>query len=414
MIPFALIGFGGGVTPVHYAIKKIARGGIDEGQVWALMTNGDLFVVGDAACTGLGKDESGANIQPTGWTLTNTGVTDIFPAQSRGAMVKKGPGQYEYCYAGGAGGASQWPVPETSLQNSWVTFPASAMQADGKNVYDGAIKVTGTYLMQSDGSVYQMKAGGPALAFAEKVKDIYSPGGNPAVRVDLDGTIKYSGFNGDVGVVSSSSDHNANFTWASIGTPGVVYEKAKAVIGQIKDPQSTGALQVASVVAQTADGKWWGSGSLAMLGARSSDSAGPSLIELTNIPAGCELYVSQMISQNITGLNWRRGLQSFIVDKEAGIYKSAGTQGGAYSLFRNLATGSSSTEYTDVDQAILDDGGVDYVVEGYGDTFTMLVTNSGHIFWCGRGYTGTQWPVPFRVASSYAGRLDDEKLLPPE
>lgn len=100
--------------------------------------------------------------------------------------------------------------------------------------------------------------------------------------------------------------------------------------------------------------------------------------------------------------------------EQAGIYKSAGTQGGAYSLFRNLATSFSSTVYTDVDQAVLDDGGIDYVVEGYGDQFTALVTNGGHIFWCGRGYTGTQWPVPFRVASAYNGRLDDEKLLPPE
>lgn len=97
--------------------------------------------------------------------------------------------------------------------------------------------------------------------------------------------------------------------------------------------------------------------------------------------------------------------------EQAGIYKSVGTQG-AYSLFRNLATSSSSTVYTDVDQAILDDGGIDYVVEGYGDQFTALVTNGGHIFWCGRGYTGTQWPAPFRVASAYNGRLDDENSFP--
>ncbi|QEG12102.1 hypothetical protein OMEGA_33 [Klebsiella phage vB_KaeM_KaOmega] len=413
MIPFAIIGFGGGVTPVPYAIKKLTKAGNDEGQLWALMTNGDLYVAGSAACTGLGKDGSGNNIQPDGWTLTNTGVIDVYPAQSRGAMVKKGPGQYEFCYAG-AGGPWQWPVVDASLQNSWNPMPASAMTVDGKNVYDEAVKVEGIYLVQADGSVYQMRSETPTLAFPEKVKDIYARGTGPSVRVDLDGTIKYTGINGNAAVVSTSAAQNTNYTWATVGTPGVVYERAKAVNGQIRDPNSAGALQVAAIVAQTADGKWWGSGSLSMLGASSSDSAGPSLQPLDSIPVGCELYVSQMVSQYIPGINWRRGLQSFIVDKQAGIYKSAGTQGGAYSLFRNLATSSSSTVYTDVDQAILDDGGIDYVVEGFGDQFTALVTNGGHIFWCGRGYTGTQWPVPFRVASAYNGRLDDEKLLPPE
>lgn len=411
MIPFVLLGYGGGKTPAIFGIKKLVKGGADEGQLWALMTNGDLYVVGDPACTGLGKDGSGVNIKPVGWTKTNTGVVDIIPAQSRGAMVKKGPGQYEYCYAGGS--PAQWPIPAAAQQNSWVTFPAASLVADGRNVYDDAVKITGKYLMQPDGAVYQILFAGPQLAFNEKVKDIYSPSfGAPAIRVDVDGTIKYTGINGTNPVVLGSSANTTSYTWTAVGTPGVVYQRAKAVNGQIKDPSSSGVLQTAAIVAQTADGKWWGSGSLQLLGVASAPSTGPSLTELTNVPAGSELSVAQMNSQNISGLGWRRGLQSFVIDKQAGVYKSAGTQGGAYSLFRNLATATSTTTLESVDQAIIDDGGIDYVVEGQGDQFTMLVTNKGHIFWTGRGYTTTAYPPPFQVASAYNARLDDSTLLP--
>lgn len=413
MIPFALLGFGGGNTPLPFGIKKVSLGGGNTGQIWALMTNGDLYVTGSPVPNGLGRTEAGVNVLPAGWTLTNTGVSEFWPLGGyNGGLCRKGAGVYEYTTNNSP---PYFPITADELRNSWNVLPSTWQEVDGRKVLDDAAYITAQYMVQPDGAVYRMVIAGPVLHFAEKVAH-FNVGGQTS-RVLLDGTLQYSGSRGTGGIGGSGESGTGMTNLVLTHPDGKKFVRAKTGRGQTRNSAQTGADQLTAIIALDEDGKWYGLGNIGDLGVYTSNVGGTVMRELTAIPPNSEIYVNGQYSQTWPQLSWRGGLQSFLVNKELGLYQSAGLQGtqfgGRYSLFRNLAVTSSAKVFTDVDQAILDDGGIDYVVEGTADQFGALVSGNGHIFWCGAGYTGANWPVPFRVASSYNGRLDDDKLLPP-
>lgn len=413
MIPFPLLGFGGGSTPVPFGLKKVRYGGTNN-QMWALTTKGDLYVAGTMAQNGLGTTEAGATISPLGWTLTNTGVTDFWPQMNYpGAIVKKGAGNYEIC---SSGSSPYLPSPsESTLANFWRPLDNDWQSVDGRKLLDDAVNIDGIYMVQPDGAVYQMSYLKPTLAFAEKVSFFRFGANGGSVRILLDGTLQYSGVNGMSNIGSGGS--NTDLTNRVIVHPaGKRYVKATCGRGQIRDSVGTGADQLAAVIAMDEDGVWYGVGDLDYLGVNSSGVNGANPIALANVPAGSDLYLNAQYSQTWPQLSWRAGLQCYLVNKDLGLYQSTGTQGtqfgGRYSLFRDLGVTTSSKAWANMDQAIIDDGGVDYVIDGSSDQFSALVTGNGHIFWCGVGYGGTAWPSTFYAVANYKGRLDDNNLVP--
>jgi hypothetical protein len=410
MIPFPIINFGAGpIIPAGVKIKNILHN--VSGGIYLLLTNGDLYVVGNQGGNGLGKNGT-ANILPSGWTLTNTGVEEVYPASityGSGVWVKKNNNLYEYT------SSSVFPAVATELNNSWNVLPASYYTIGGINILSSAIQITKNYAIQPDGTVYQFKAAGPEVAWPEKTKYIFENTFNQ-VRVDIDGSLKYNGPNGYDRIDGTVSGATTTLSWKTIGDSSIRYVKAKCSRGQIRDPSGgTGAVPIVAVFAQREDGVWEGCGSTGRAGSSLGNLQGPTLGVMTDVPTGSDLYTGQVSSYREASLGVRTALQTYIVDRVTNTYLSSGGQGGeTYSLYRNLPIATNSTTYASMDQQIIDDGGVLTIAEGFGDTFGLLATNNGGLYWVGKGYSGANWPSDFNNTSTYLSKFNLEGIVIPE
>lgn len=408
MIPFPIINFGAGpVIPTGVKIKSILNPA--SGQIFLLLTNGDLYVAGNQATNGLGKNGT-SSILPVSWTKTNTNVQEIYPTPiqySTSVWVKKNNGTYEYITS------QVFPAVATELNNSWNVLPSSYYVVNGVNILSSATQITKNYAIQPDGTVYQFKVAGPEIAWAEKTRHIFENNFNQ-VRVDNDGSLKYNGPNGN-DKIDASKAIDATLSWQTIGDSSVRYLKAKCSRGQIKDQSGgTGAVAIVAVFAQREDGSWDGVGSIGRAGTSVGNPVGPTLTPLSEIPSGSDLYVGQVISYRDASLGTRTALQSYIVDKVANTNKSSGMQGGeTYSLFRNLPIATNSTAYVEMDAQIAADGGVLTISEGFNDTFGLLATNNGGLYWTGKGYSGSAFPAGFNNTSTYISKFNLDGIVIP-
>lgn len=408
MIPFPIINFGAGpIIPTGVKIKSILNP--SSGQIFLLLTNGDLYVAGNQATNGLGKNGTSA-ILPVSWTKTNTNVQEIYPTPilySTSVWVKKNNGTYEYITS------QVFPAVATELNNSWNVLPSSYYTVDGVNILSSATQITKNYAIQADGTVYQFKVAGPEIAWTEKTRYIFENNYNQ-VRVDNDGSVKYNGPNGYDRIIGSQAA-DANLVWETIGDPTVKYIKAKCSRGQIKNQSGgTGAIVISAVFAQREDGSWDGVGATGRAGTSVGNVLGPTMGRLTEIPSGSELYVGQVISYRDASIGSRTGLQTYIIDKVANTNKSSGMQGGeTYSLFRNLPIATNSTSHVEMDEQIAADGGVLTIAEGFNDTFGLLATNNGGLYWTGKGYSGSAFPAGFNNTSTYLSKFNLDGIVIP-
>lgn len=410
MIPFPIINFGGGVPlPVGVTIKYAVS--TSTGNIFILLTNGHLYVTGSNYLNGLGKTGT-TNNATSGWTLTNTGVEEVYEAGTDstlygGVWVKKNNNHYEYI------SAVIFPTVDTTLQNSWNVLPESAYIVDGVNILSSAIQISRSYAIQPDGTVYRLLPDGPQIAWAEKTKYLYFANYN-AIRVEVDGTLKYRGDNG-VDQVAGTSAGTTLSTWTTIGDPSVRYVRAKCARGQVANTAGgSGAQSIVLIVAQREDGSWDAVGSAARAGINSTNVLGPNLAPMASIPAGVEVYLTNQISYTNASVSTRAALQVFISDRVNGVYQSTGGQGGyTYSLFRDLPITTNATSFESIHQDIIDDGGILHMTGSLADTFKVIVSGNGNLYWTGRGYTGAMYPADFTASNTIAQKFNLEGIVIP-
>lgn len=427
MIPFPLIAFGmsgGGPTPSTDYIKQVAFGA----TMWLLTNSGKLFVSGNQAENGLGKDSGGANISSKGSWHQALGNIERFWYDGVNIVCQVKDGTFKFFTK-----SSSYTLPfvqEMEDDNKFMELPPTWLQTGGINAPENILKIVmqnpkvggAISWLTSEGKLYQSNRAGLTLVSTPTtiVDYVVTSSASPLeIIVTSAGAVMGKGINSSSKVfntANSTQTKYANWTQMRNATSG--YTKAVAAASysqQLSDRENY------SIYLKKSDGSWDVIG--ANLGVGGTSLTVNTVVSST-IPQGSEVWCgSQRTLFNTSNNQLEEKMQLYYNHETLGVSKSCGQQGDVPVLFQK----TSATVSTPADMSY-SLGGDSYnpfnglVAEvSTGDSYgTVLTTTDGKAYICGFAPKGDgQRPNPqpidtypsfFRGGPVYGANMDDGTL----
>lgn len=413
MYPFAIINFAGGSTPPgEKGLKRVVMS--PGGGYFALGNNGDLYTMGGIYGNGLGRTGT-ENNKPSGWTLTNSGVDDIYGGMSQGCLIKKGTNFYTTGQYNGFPGSD----PDAT-QNDWRLVDPAWYNLNGYSILDNLVTFYPGMVLCSNGKVYTYTTD----AFTEFVPNFST--GFPAgslfkwlhvsadsenkILITTTGGMYAKGYNG-MGKAISSKESTAEYwtdkAWKQVrdAAPGAGYEEAYILQSRRRNSGNTTMERYNLIVARKEDGTWWVSGTLntGLGNANQGTTDAANVMKASTIPALSKVIVGEAAGYNWASFdrNWYMTHQVFVENDALGIHQSTGDQGTVYTLANGTTATLNCTALTNLTQPLLDAGGVQHIfphIENDRVRFNLIVAKNGKLFFTGHGSSTPElfppgWPT---------------------
>lgn len=396
MYPFAIINFaGGGPTPGEQGLKALVKGG---NSYFALGHNGDLYVMGDATGNGLGKTGTTFNPSTGGWTITNTGVDEIYGNLNMGALIKKG-GQFYV-----TGYQNAFPINTADEQNDWRLLPDTFYTVGGYNTFDNIVQFYQGFFLCGNGNVYTHTATGVTQVTtvpAGGIKYIHvSNDSDNKIVITNAGAVYAQGYNGQGKAIDATGTVSTSWlgsTWKQVRDCSSGFEEAYTLQSRRKNGANTVMDRYNLILARKADGSWWVSGTqntgLGDASTTVNTMAASTIPNLSKIIVG-EAYCYAWTSVDN---NWYVNHQIFVENETLAVHQSTGDQGTCYSLANGTSPTTNSTTLKNIAQALIDEGGIQMVVpHAMADRCrqNFILTKSGKLYLSGQGIADpSTWPA---------------------
>lgn len=392
MIPFAIINFAGGVAPVEKGLKAIAKNGR---TYFALGHNGDLFVMGGSQGNGLGKTGDVVNKSTGGWTLTNTGVDEVYGNLESGGMIRKGSDFYMTGWFNG------FPSPPTETQNDWRLVDPAYYTVDGYNVFGNIVTFYPKFMLCKNGNIYTTS--GATLALVAGVP----AGGVKWVHVSNDtenkviilnnGQVMAQGYNGKGKAIDATSTDVVSWLgtrWEQVKdcAAGSTYEEVYTLQSRRRNGQGTIMDRYNLILGKKKDGTWWVSGTQGTGLGNSSmgTNAAANVMAASTIPNNSRVIPGEAYGYNWADKDrtWYVTHQIFVENENLGVHQSTGDQGTCFTLANSTTYSLNCSVLTDVALNIKNDGGIaqifNHATEDRVRT-TFILTKGGKLFLTGQG-----------------------------
>lgn len=395
MYPFAIINFaGGGPTPGEQGLKTFLKGG---DTYFALGHNGDLYVMGASTGNGLGKTGTTFNPSTGGWTITNTGVEQIYGNLNMGCLLKKNGSFYVTGYQ------NAFPINTAEEQNDWRLVDPSYYTVGGYSTFDNIVQFHQSFFLCANGNVYSCSTTGVTQVTsvpAGGIKYIHvSNDPDNKIIITNSGAVYAQGYNGQgkaidaTGTVSTSWLGN---TWKQVRDCTSGYEEAYTLQSRRRNGGNTVMDRYNLILARKTDGSWWVSGTQGTGLGNASTSV--NVMQAANIPNLSKVLVGEAYGYNWDSYdrNWYVTHQVFVENDNLAIHQSTGDQGTCYTLANGTSPGGNSTSLKNIEQVLIDEGGLQMVVpHAMNDRCrqNFLLTKAGNLYLTGQGVADpTTWP----------------------
>lgn len=395
MYPFAIINFaGGGPTPGEQGLKTFLKGG---NTYFALGHNGDLYVMGDSVGNGLGKTGTTFNPSTGGWTITNTGVEQIYGNLNMGCLIKKGGSFYITGYQ------NAFPINTVEEQNDWRLVDPSYYTVGGYSTFDNIVQFYQNFFLCANGNVYGCTTSGviqnttvPAggIKYIHVSNDIENK-----IVITNDGAVYAQGYNGQGKAIDATGTVGSswlNDRWSKVRDCNSGFEEAYTLQSRRKNAGNTIMDRYNLILARKGDGSWWVSGTQNTgLG---NASTSQNVMLAANIPNLSKVFVGEAYCFNWENVdrNWYVNHQIFVENDALAIHQSTGDQGTCYSLANGTSPTVNSTTLKNLTQALIDDGGVQMIVpHAMNDRCrqNFILSKAGKLYLSGQGVGNpTTWP----------------------